>query len=92
MLYVSLDNLWFTTHDIREVVEYHYNCGGTHIFLDEIHYFEHWQTLIKNLSDDFPGLNIVYTGSSMLQIESGEGDLSRRQAMYEMRGLSFREY
>ena len=92
VLYVSLDNLWFTTHDIREVVEYHYNCGGTHIFLDEIHYFEHWQTLIKNLSDDFPGLNIVYTGSSMLQIESGEGDLSRRQAMYEMRGLSFREY
>ena len=37
VLYVSLDNLWFTTHDIREVVEYHYNCGGTHIFLDEIH-------------------------------------------------------
>lgn len=28
----------------------------------------------------------------MLQIQAGEGDLSRRQAMYEMRGLSFREY
>lgn len=92
VLYVSLDNLWFTIHDIREVVEYHYNSGGTHIYIDEIHYYEHWQTLIKNLVDDFPGLNIVYTGSSMLQIESGEGDLSRRQAMYEMRGLSFREY
>jgi len=92
VLYVSLDNLWFTTHDILDVVEYHYNNGGTHIFMDEIHYYEHWQTLIKNISDDFPGLNIVYTGSSMLQIESGEGDLSRRQAMYEMRGLSFREY
>lgn len=92
VLYVSLDNLWFTTHDIREVVEYHYNSGGTHLFIDEIHYHEHWQTLIKNLADDFPGMNIVYTGSSMLQIMSGEGDLSRRQAMYEMRGLSFREY
>ena len=35
---------------------------------------------------------IVYTGSSMLEIEAHEGDLSRRQVMYEMRGMSFREY
>lgn len=91
-LYVSLDNLWFSSHDIRDVVDYHYAHGGTHIFIDEIHYHKHWQTLLKNLCDDFPGLHIVYTGSSMLQIDSSEGDLSRRQTMYEMRGLSFREY
>ena len=35
---------------------------------------------------------IVYTGSSMLEIDAHEGDLSRRQAMYELRGMSFREY
>ena len=91
-LYISLDNLWFSTHDIRDVVEYHYTHGGTHLFIDEIHYYKHWQTLLKNISDDYPGLNVVYTGSSMLQLERGEGDLSRRLTMYEMRGLSFREY
>lgn len=92
VLYVSLDNLWFTTHDIRDVVEFHYTHGGTHIFIDEIHYYKHWQTLLKNLCDDYPNLHIVYTGSSMLQLESSEGDLSRRLTMYEMRGLSFREF
>lgn len=92
VLYVSLDNLWFSTHSILDVVECHYNNGGTHIFIDEIHYEPKWQLLLKNLSDNYPGLNVVYTGSSMLQIQSGEGDLSRRQAMYEMRGMSFREY
>lgn len=92
VLYVSLDNLWFSTHDIIELVDYHYTHGGTHLFIDEIHYYKHWQTLLKNLSDDFPGLHIVYTGSSMLQIDQSEGDLSRRQTMYEMRGLSFREF
>lgn len=92
VLYISLDNLYFASHDILDVVETHYNNGGTYIFIDEIHYYEKWQTLLKNISDDFPGLNIVYTGSSMLQIQAGEGDLSRRQAMYEMRGLSFREF
>lgn len=91
-LYVSLDNLWFTTHDIGDVVEYHYTHGGTHLFIDEIHYHPHWQTLLKNIHDDYPGLHIIYTGSSMLQIDSREGDLSRRQTMYEMRGLSFREF
>jgi len=92
VLYVSLDNLWFSTHDIYDVIEYHYTHGGTHIFIDEIHYYKHWQTLLKNISDDYPGLFVVYTGSSMLQMESSEGDLSRRLTMYEMRGLSFREF
>ena len=91
-LYVSLDNLWFSTHDIIDVVDYHYTHGGTHLFIDEIHYYKHWQTLLKNITDDFPGLHVAYTGSSMLQMESSEGDLSRRLAMYEMRGLSFREF
>ena len=91
-LYVSLDNLWFSTHDIIDVVDYHYTHGGTHLFIDEIHYYKHWQTLLKNISDDFPGLHVAYTGSSMLQMESSEGDLSRRLTMYEMRGLSFREF
>ena len=92
VLYVSLDNLWFSTHDIYDAIEYHYTHGGTHIFIDEIHYYKHWQTLLKNISDDYPGLYVVYTGSSMLQMESSEGDLSRRLTMYEMRGLSFREF
>ena len=91
-LYVSLDNLWFSTHDVIDVVDYHYTHGGTHLFIDEIHYYKHWQTLLKNISDDYPGLHVAYTGSSMLQMESSEGDLSRRLAMYEMRGLSFREF
>lgn len=91
-LYVSLDNLWFSTHDVIDVVDYHYTHGGTHLFIDEIHYYKHWQTLLKNISDDYPGLYVAYTGSSMLQMESSEGDLSRRLTMYEMRGLSFREF
>lgn len=50
------------------------------------------ENLIKNLSDLYPDLNIVYSGSSMLKIESSRGDLSRRQAVYRLKGLSFREF
>lgn len=91
-LYVSLDNLWFETHSLQELVDLHYKNGGTHIFLDEVHYLKNWQIIIKNLYDDYPNVNIVYTGSSLLKIDYNSGDLSRRQMVYNLPGLSFREY
>ncbi|MDO4826861.1 MAG: AAA family ATPase [Bacteroidia bacterium] len=91
-LYISLDNLWFETHSINDLIEYHYAHGGTHLFLDEVHYSPNWKTLIKNINDDYPGLHVVYTGSSMLKIDSGVADLSRRQLPYTLHGMSFREY
>ncbi|MBR5970770.1 MAG: ATP-binding protein [Lachnospiraceae bacterium] len=91
-LYVSLDNLWFETHSLTDVVTYHVENGGTHLFMDEVHYLDHWQTLVKNLNDNFQKLSVVYSGSSALKIESAGGDLSRRQVQYHMPGLSFREY
>lgn len=91
-LYLSLDNLWFETHSINDLIEYHYTHGGTHLFLDEVHYYPKWKALIKNINDDYPGLHVVYTGSSMLKIDSGVADLSRRQLPYTLHGMSFREY
>lgn len=91
-LYVSMDNLWFESHSLYELAEIHYQHGGTHIFIDEVHYLKNWQKVIKNLYDDFPGLHIVYTGSSLLKIDYASGDLSRRQITYSLPGLSFREY
>ncbi len=92
VLYASLDNLWFTTHRVQDVAAWLDSRGGTHLFLDEVHHVEHWQTLVKNLHDDFPALHIVYSGSSLLQLEKGGGDLSRRQMPYTLAGLSFREF
>jgi len=92
VLYVSLDNIWFTTHPLMELVELFYSYGGTHLFLDEVHKYPNWQTIIKNLADDYPDMYIVYTGSSMLKIDHSKGDMSRRQLMYTLHGLSFREF
>lgn len=91
-LYLSLDNLWFATHSLQDLVDMHYKNGGTHIFLDEVHYLKDWQIIIKNLYDEYPKLFIVYTGSSLLRIDYESGDLSRRQVIYHLPGLSFREY
>lgn len=91
-LYISLDNLWFETHPIQDAAEMHVTNGGTHLFIDEVHYCKNWQTLLKNLYDEYPKLKIVYSGSSILKLDSSRGDLSRRQIEYHVPGLSFREF
>lgn len=92
VLYVSMDDLWFSSHAAMELVDYHVSHGGTHIFMDEIHHYKHWQNLIKNVYDRYDNLHIVYTGSSMLELDSKEGDLSRRLRSYTLFGMSFREF
>ena len=91
-LYVSLDNLWFANHSLSEVVEYHYTHGGTHLFVDEVHKYPAWQTLMKNIADEYPDLHVVFTGSSMLKIDKSQGDLSRRMRDYTLNVMSFREF
>lgn len=91
-LYVSLDHLWFSTHTLLELAEYHYIHGGTHLFLDEVHRYPNWKQELKNIYDSYPDMNIVFTGSSLLELDSSQADLSRRVRMYHMSGLSFREY
>lgn len=92
VLYVSLDNLWFKTHDVAELVQYHYTHGGTYVFFDEIQCYPDWQFLLKNIYDNYPDMYVVYTGSSMLQMHAHEGDLSRRVRSYTLYGMSFREF
>lgn len=92
-LYASVDHIWFSTHTILELAEYHYTHDGTHLFLDEIHKYPNWQQEIKNIYDSYPQLHLVITGSSMLKLEESlTADLSRRHRLYTMEGLSFREY
>ena len=91
-LYLSLDNVWLSPREAYEVVEHHVKHGGTSLYLDEVHFLEGWQTLVKNLNDDFRHLRVAYTGSALLRIEKAGGDLSRRQACYRLAPMSFREY
>ena len=90
--YVSLDHIWFSTHTLFELTEYLYTHSVTHLFLDEVHRYPNWITTIKNIYDSYPNLHIVFTGSSLLEIDSAEADLSRRLRTYHLEGLSFREY
>ena len=91
-LYVSLDNIWFSSHTLFDLADEFAKNGGEVLLLDEVHKYQNWSQEIKNIYDYMPSLQVVFTGSSLLKIEKGEADLSRRAATYHLQGMSFREY
>lgn len=91
-LYVSADDLYFTENRLYDVADNFYKNAGDYLFIDEIHKYEDWSRELKNIYDSFPSLKIVFTGSSILDILKGAADLSRRAIIYQLPGLSFREY
>ena len=64
----------------------------SYLHWDEVHRYGNWSIELKNIYDDFPNLKVIFTGSSLLQISKSKADLSRRAVIYEMPGLSFREF
>jgi len=90
--YFSLDDLYFTVNSLKDTAAQFYKNGGSVLVLDEVHKYRNWSLEIKNLYDFYPGLKIIFTGSSIVDITRQEGDLSRRALLYELHGLSYREY
>ena len=91
-LYVSADDMYFVDHTLYELASDFYKSNGEYLFIDEIHKYPDWSRELKNSYDSFPNLKIIFTGSSILDILKGYADLSRRALIYQLQGLSFREY
>lgn len=92
VLYCSADTSYFTNHTIEEVADKFVMLGGTHLFIDEIHKYPNWSSEIKEIYDAHKGLRIVLSGSSLIKLNDGDADLSRRMVSYMVPGLSLREY
>jgi predicted AAA+ superfamily ATPase len=98
VMYASLDDPYFYNNSLLDTAETFVKYGGLYFFLDEVHKYppKHpgadWSAELKVIYDRYPMLKVVYSGSSVLQLYRGHGDLSRRKCSYNLQGLSFREY
>lgn len=92
VLYCSADTSYFSTHTLEEVADRFVMLGGTHLFIDEIHKYPGWSQEVKEIYDAHKGLRIVLSGSSLVKLNDGDADLSRRMVPYMIPGLSLREY
>jgi predicted AAA+ superfamily ATPase len=98
VMYISLDDAYFFNHSIIDTADEFQKYGGKYLFADEVHKYipKHknfdWSAELKNIYDRYPDLKVIYSGSSIIELYKGLGDLSRRKNTYRLNGLSFREY
>jgi len=91
-LYVTAEDFYFADNKLIDLADTFVKQGGKYLFIDEIHKYKNWAKELKLMYDYYAELQLVFTGSSVLDINKGASDLSRRAVMYHMQGLSFREY
>lgn len=91
-LFVNADDLYFSSHHLVDLADEFVKRGGSHLIIDEIHKYKDWARELKLIYDYQADLKVYFTGSSILDINKGSVDLSRRAILYSMQGLSFREY
>ncbi len=92
VLYVALDDLFFTDNSLYSLADQFSRIGGEVLLFDEVHKYPNWSREIKLIYDDFSDMQIIFTSSSVLDIYRGESDLSRRATTYILHEMSFREY
>lgn len=92
LLYVALDDLFFSKNTLYSLAEEFDKLGGQLLLLDEVHKYPDWSRELKLIYDDFNDLKIIFTSSSILDIYKSESDLSRRAVKYNLKEMSFREY
>ena len=92
VLYCSADTSYFSNHTLVETADTFAKMGGRYLFIDEVHKYENWSREIKEIYDLHRNMHIVLSGSSLIQLNDGDADLSRRMVEYNMPGLSYREF
>ena len=91
-LYVTAEDFYFADNRLVDLADAFVKRNGKYLFIDEIHKYNNWAKELKLIYDYHSELHVVFTGSSVMDIKKGASDLSRRAVMYNMQGLSFREY
>ena len=77
---------------LYEVAEAFVHQGGQLLCIDEIHKAEAWARDLKSMVDTWDGLELLVTGSSLLHLQRGSHDLSRRVVLHRLEGFTFREF
>jgi len=90
-LYISADSIITSSLSLYDIADWFSKQGGKVLAIDEIHKYKDFERELKEIYD-FLDLQVIFSGSSALQLEHRKADLSRRAVLYRVKGLSFREF
>lgn len=91
IFFINCDHPAMVGTSLYEIAENFYARGGELLMIDEIHKSKNFSQELKAIYDIFD-LQVIFSGSSALEIEHATGDLSRRAVVHDLGVLSLREF
>jgi len=91
-LYVNMNNFYFQGRGIADFAGDFYHKGGRVLLIDQVFKQTDWSTELRRCYDLYPGLKIVFTGSSVMRLKDENPELNGIVKSYNLRGFSFREF
>ena len=92
VLYVNLNNFYFTKRTIISFADEFAKKGGKILLLDQIQKYPEWSAELRRCYEELPDLKIIFTSSPVLRIVEENPDLQGKAKVNHLEGLSFREY
>ncbi|MBN1819923.1 MAG: ATP-binding protein [Prolixibacteraceae bacterium] len=92
VLFINLNNFYFTKRKIYSFADEFAKLGGKVLFLDQIQKYPDWSAELRMCYDEIPDLKIVFTSSPVLRVAEDNPDLEGIARIYHLEGLSFREF
>jgi len=91
-LYINFNSFYFSKYTLVEFAGEFCAQGGKTLLIDQAFKYDNWSKELRECYDRFPGLHIVFSGSSVMRLKEENEDLQDVVASYNLRGFSFREY
>lgn len=91
-LYVNMNNFYFQSRGIADFAGEFYRNGGKVLLIDQVFKQPDWSRELRRCYDNYPNLQIVFTGSSVMRLKEENPELNSIVRSYNLRGFSFREF
>lgn len=92
MLYVNLNDFYFTEHSIVEFAGEFVADGGEVLLIDQAFKYPNWSRELSQCYYRYPKLHIIFTASPVMRLIEDNRDIGTAVHLYNLRGFSFREY
>ena len=91
-LYINMNNFYFQGRGIADFAGEFYHHGGRVLLIDQVFKQSNWSSELRTCHDEYPGLKIIFTGSSVMRLKEENPELNGIVQSYNLRGFSFREF
>ena len=91
-LYVNMNNFYFQSRGIADFAGEFYRNGGKVLLIDQVFKQPDWSRELRRCYDNYPNLQIVFTGSSVMRLKEENPELNSIVKSYNLHGFSFREF